>query len=63
MTDVDCGTLDGVLVGSIVDAVELAVGAAEGCVSAGEEEQPATKRTRQLTAKSLLAPLAVIPKD
>jgi hypothetical protein len=63
VTDVDSGTLDGVLVGSIVDAVELAVGAAEVCVSAGEEEQPATKRPRQPTAKSLLAPLAVTPKD
>ena len=51
------GTVDGP-----VDAVEL-VGEAEGCVSAGEEEQPATKRPRQLTAKSLLVPLAVLPND
>jgi hypothetical protein len=63
VTDVDSGPLDGLLLGSIVDAVGLAVGAAGGCVSAGKEEQPATKRPRQLTAKSLLAPLAVIPKD
>ncbi|MEY2415129.1 MAG: hypothetical protein QOH53_463 [Ilumatobacteraceae bacterium] len=57
MIDVDAGTLDG----SIVAAVELAVGkAAEMCVSVGEEEQPAT-RTRQLIARSPLAPLAVIP--
>jgi hypothetical protein len=63
VTGVDSGTLDGVLVGSTVAAAELAVGAADGGVAAGEEEQLARKRPRQPTAKSLLAPQAVIPID
>jgi hypothetical protein len=61
VTGVESGTLDAVVVGSIVAAEELTVGEADGGVAAGDEEQLATKRPRQLTAKSLLAPQAVIP--
>jgi hypothetical protein len=57
VTDVDSGTLDG----PMVAAVEPAVGEAEVCVSVADEEQPATRRPRQLIASSPLAPLAAIP--
>lgn len=48
---------------SIVVAAELVMAEAEGSVADGDEEQPAMKRPSQLTAKSLLAPQAVILID